>query len=363
MEALLKKCYKEAGILGANALTYENRSKTILRISEQEKITEESYHLIARWLMGEVFDETEECLAFLEKNFCMEDREFSIKDEKELQVLAAIILLNYCQNNEKVTIALRILCGHGIEKRLPCVSLYHEFLEMVESSRIKCRNTETTEDEIKSVGLEGLKTSIAESRKDLLDEEYQYTTEQLDMLLNIIEIQEQNIKTLEKKKRELQDQVTCQREESDVLWWMINEWSHTYKKAFSDMTAEEMAIAIPLELNKNSGYNLLPYSAERIVGNLFHKFWKEAEKRCLSDYIKYVSEDIVESLDMNETGIEKVQPILGAFCCIRQCGCEAAAWKGMLNKKYGSNADGIMLTPIEFANHFCLELELLNYLY
>lgn len=362
MEALLKKCYKETGILGANALTYENRCKTILRISEQEEITEESYHLIARWLMGEVFDETEECLTFLEKNFCMEDKEFSIKDEKEMQVLVAIILLNYCLNKEEVTIALRILCGHGIEMRLPCVSLYHKFLDVVENSRIKCRKIETTEGKIKSVGIKGLKTSIAESRKDLSDEEYQYTTEQLDMLINIIEIQEQNIKTLEKKKMELQDQVACQREESDVLWWMINEWSHTYKKAFSEMSAEEMAIAIPLELNNNSEYNLLPYSAERIVSNLFHKFGKDSVKKCLSDYIEYVSEDIAESLDMNETRIEKVQPILGSFCCIRKCGCEAAAWKGMLNKKYGSNADGIVLTPIEFANHFCLELELQNYL-
>jgi len=241
MEALIKKCYKEAGILGANALTYENRSKTILRISEQEEITEESYHLIARWLMGEVFDETEECLTFLEKNFCMEDREFSIKDEKEMQVLSAIVLLNYCQNKKEVTIALRILCGHGIEKRLPCVSLYYEFLDVVENTRIKYRNIET-------IGLKELKTSIAESRKDLPDEEYQYTTEQLDMLLNIIEIQEQNIKTLEKKKRELQNQVACHREESNVLWWMINEWSHTYKNAFSEMYTEEMVIAIPLEL-------------------------------------------------------------------------------------------------------------------
>lgn len=366
MEALLKKCYKEAGIFGANALTYENRSKTISRILDEEEMEEGFYEHIALWLMGENSDEIEESLVNLEKNFCMEDREFSIENEKEMQVLAAVLLLKYCRSCEEVVNALRILCGNSGGKKLLCETLYDEFSDVVENCRLEERKYRITENKIKPTKLEELKSLITKIREEIEEEERQYTTQQLDMLLKIVEIQEQNIRQLERSREDLQDQISCQREESNVLWWVINEWSETYKKIFSDMTVEEMAIAIPIELNENSEYNLLPYAAERIITTLFQRYGKKMEKKPLTDYLKHITEALVEvwNTDWNISwdSIEKVQPILGAFCCMKECGMEEAAWKGMMSKKYKCNVDEIVMSPEEFAVHFCLELELLNYL-
>ena len=360
MEKLIRSSYKEAGLYGANAITFEYRSKTIERILKDKEFSKEEYKEIACWLMGSTSEEIEDHIVEIEKNFCIEDKDFSIKDKKEMQVLCSILLLEYCKKNTDEIIPLIILCGNGIGKKLPCLSLYNQFQDMIEDLRLTSREIEELQYQIKPIGLKAFKSSVAESRKDLSEEEYEYSTQQLDKLVNIIELQDENIKTLDKSNKVLRQQVSCQREESDVLWWMINEWSDTYKKGFSDLTAEELAIAIAIELNQKSQYALFPYSVERIISSLFQKYDDRLEKKSLSDYMAKRDDSIIDLLDIEEDDFEIVQPILEAFCCMKNCGLEKSAWNGMLLKKYGNNADDISMSPIDFAKHFCLELELMN---
>lgn len=362
MEKMLRECYKEAGLLGANSITYENRRITIQRLLNDSEINEEVYDSIANWLIGNKDENKDEHIIFLEKNFCVEDKEFSIKDEKEMQVLCMVLLLFYCKENDNIINALKILCGNEIGKKLPCISVYYEFQKLVDDFRIEYRKINDKECKIKTTGVKQLKNLISESRKDLDESEYKYTTEELDKLLNIIELQEQNIKVLEKVNNTLRNQIICQREESDILWWMVNGWSIFYKKTLRNLTVEEMAIDIPIELNESSEYDLLPYPSDRIIVSLLDGYKDKTEKNTLTHYMESINDSIIELFDIEEEDIEVVQPILGAIYCMKNCGTEESAWKAMLNKKYGNNADDIIMSPIDFAKHFCLELELMNIL-
>ena len=60
MEKLIRSSYKEAGLYGANAITFEYRSKTIERILKDKEFSKEEYKEIACWLMGSTSEEIED---------------------------------------------------------------------------------------------------------------------------------------------------------------------------------------------------------------------------------------------------------------------------------------------------------------
>ena len=140
------------------------------------------------------------------------------------------------------------------------------------------------------------------------EQEYSELREQLEDLVEIVEVQDQNIDILKKINENLKNMIVCQREESDVLWWMLNKWSSNYKKAFSDMKKEELAIAIPLELYRYSQFELLPYSTERIINSIIKECENSSEKVLLADYMKNINEDIIGWIKIDNTNIN--YPIL-----------------------------------------------------
>lgn len=364
MESRLKKLYKEAGLKGGNALILEKRENAVNSIMEDNYLDDENAIIIATWLMGTAIDDTEEILIDIEKYFCEQDPVFSTEDEIEMKVLCTLLLLEYCQESGNKTVPLIILCGKNIGKNIPCASLYEQFENMLDNFRVEIRECESEKGSYKETGMQTLRNSISEERDDQGEDEYEYSTKQIDKLISIVEIQDSNLKLLQKNNEILQKTIMCQREESDVLWWMINKWSHIYKKTFSNMTAEEMAIAVPLELKNYSCFPLFPYSVPRVIISTMESKEKSSETTTLLNYMENVSDEIMNTVSST---IDKnininVQPILGIIKCMKECGMEEAAWKGMMAKKYNMNLDDIKFTPIEFAKHFCMELELLNYL-
>lgn len=362
MESLIKACYKEAGILGANPLIIEKRSRAIQTILDNEHMDDDKADMISSWLMGGEMEEIEDILIEIEKIFCEEDASFSEEDEREIKVLCSIILLEYCKQNENISTSLIILCGKELEIKLLCPSLYIQFQKLIVDFRIGFRKCINDEYEINETKINELRQKISDDSTESEEQEYSELREQLEDLVEIVEVQDQNIDILKKINENLKNMIVCQREESDVLWWMLNKWSSNYKKAFSDMKKEELAIAIPLELYRYSQFELLPYSTERIINSIIKECENSSEKVLLADYMKNINEDIIDSLEIDENCIKIIQPILAIIYCMKECGTEEDAWKGMLKKKYSCNIENIWLTPFEFARHFCLELELMKHL-
>ena len=351
---LIKKCYQEAGLLG-NVVIYENRKQAIDTILEESDI---EYLNIALWLFGNESEEIQSALYEVEKQICTIDPNFQSTDEKEMQVLCTILLLEHCKENDDLIIPLMILCDEGVEKSIVCPSLYDKFQLIVDKERVKIRECDEEKGTFKNTGINALKKNITEEKSEVEEQEFEYTTSQFDKMISIIEIQDQNISLLKKNNIILQKKVKCQREESDILWWMINKWSDVYSMLFEKMTSIELAIAIPIELYIYSKFDILPYSADKIIKSILEKSSDSADEITLSEYMKNFNVSILDRFNINESVIGKVQPILGAVCCMKDCGTEESSWNGKLKNKYGNDACIIRFKPLDFAIHFCLELEL-----
>ena len=63
-----------------------------------------------------------------------------------------------------------------------------------------------------------MKKEIADAKKEQAEENFDYNTELLDKLLQVIESQDANMKQLQKNNEQLKKCVICQREESNILW-------------------------------------------------------------------------------------------------------------------------------------------------
>lgn len=359
MDINLKDCYNEAGLKGANVLIIDNRMSAINNILNEKYLNDDNSMILGMWLMGEEQENTETILEDIERFFCKEDESFCRDDENELRVLLEVLLLDYCENNKEKKIPLMILCGYSIGKRLLCYSIFKKFQALVDDARLEIRYCEDLKKTAyKHSGMQSLKNEITEAKDK--QAVFEYSTDQLNNLIKVIEIQDTNMKQLQKDNELLKKKVICQREESDVLWWMNGKWSLLYKKSFKDMDAEELAIAIPMELMNFSAFTILPYSVEQIIIAVIYENASKSDRIPLLNYAEKINDAVMAKINdvTRLDSITSIQPILGLIKSIKEYGTEKELLKGLMFRGYNINIEDIALTPIEFAKHFCLEMEL-----
>lgn len=367
MRDLLRKCYKEVGIEGANAPLFQKREASINEVSTKKLLEEQEYYVITRWLLGEDNAEIEDCLVHIEEIFCEEDAEFKKEDEKELRLLCEILVYDYSERQDVLEFALMVLCGVNIGKKLSSNIIYDKLKKLVEEERLSSRNDEEFKGTYPSSAMNKLQKRIKEGKNNLAEEEsFEYSSELIDLLVDEVNNLAQQNKYLYQQSRELWQLVVKQREETDILWWMMNEWSELYEKPFNKLNAKEMAIAVPTELYNHSQDVLVPYAGYQIIHYFLERCEETEQEYSISEYLGDINDDflnkIILVLELKAEEIEKVQCITRALYCMKQCGCEGDVWKGMFKKGYGIEPDKVCITPFAFANQFQRELELAHYL-
>ncbi len=365
MRDLLRKCYKEVRIEGANTPIFQKRETSLNKICSKNLLEEQEYYIITRWLLGEYGTETEKCLVHIEEIFCEEDVDFTKEDEKELRLLCEILVYDYSKRKGMLEFALMILCGVNIGKKLSSNIIYEKFKKLVDEERLSSRNDEESKGKYPASAMNKLQKSIKEVKNNLAEgESFEYSSELLDLLVDEVNILTQQNKYLHQQNTELQQLVTKQREETDILWWMMNEWSELYEKPFNKLNDKEIAIAVPTELYNHSQYILFPYAGNKIIRNFLEKCEDPEKKFSVFEYLREINDELLNRLnyEFRTEEIEKVQCITMALYCMERCGCEGDAWKAMFKKEYGGEVDSICLTPYEFADQFQWELELMGYL-
>lgn len=365
MRNLLRRCYKEVKIEGANAPIFQKRESSINAVCSNNLLEEQEYYVITRWLLGEYGAETEECLVHIEEIFCEEDEDFTKEDEKELRLLCEILVYDYSEKHDMLKFALMILCGVNIEKKISSNTIYEKLKKLVDAERISSRNAQKPKGEYPSSAINKLQMSIKKEKNNLAeDESFEYSTELLDLLVEEINILTQQNNYLYQHNADLQQLIINQREETDILWWMMNEWSELYEKPFNKLNDKEIAIAAPMGLYEHSQDTLFPYAGNQIILYFLEKCENPEQKYSISEYLEDINEDFLNKnvFEFKTEKIEKIQCIIRALYCMKQCGCEGDAWKGMFKNEYGKEPEKVCLTPFAFANQFQRELELASYL-
>lgn len=367
MEELLRNCYKEMNIWGANALTFEKRKDAITDILKNNILNKREYRSLTDWLMG-IEEKPEDILIKLEKVFCEYDEKFTLQGEefqgeenKEIEILCMILLQYYCEKQKNFEFPIKILCGIGIGYDLKSGNMVKKFERMVDEYRISLRKDKTIVSLKKMEGFNDIKEKINEAIND--ETSFEIDESEMKKVIEQIEICQKNIRTLELNEEKYKDNMKAKSEETNLLWWMITEWSECYGKLYRDMTAMEAALVAPIEIYNLLEFRLYPYSVGQMIKKiLFVTRDFSEEKYSLYDMIKAIRKELLENkmLDFNENNINgKIQPILNAMK-IKEKTDNEEEWMVLFRTSSENEMKKIRMTLEEFSLRLCKELELLG---
>lgn len=364
MKDFLRKCYQEARIKGANARLYENRVAAIQDILEGDFFADEDWMLLAKWAIGAVdSNSVEKQMVALEEKFCETDPEYSNENEAELHILIGLLLYQYCEDTENLLLPSVIVCGHGVGWRLKCQPLYEKFLAFTDKARLSLRQLDqelfsdysTTWTSFKSLKGKSKVGTAAEANGNAATD----TAQDAPTADDLATVQE-HLHALFLQNKALAFALAVQREESDILWWTLAEWSETRQLSYRDMTKDEAALFSAYELGGIVLFPLGPYASKQVLMRMISlgKAVKDQECVCAATLIDHLPGDILPSFE--EYRITELQPILSAL---------SAKWKAAQKGKSGEwrqyyemiqekDLNIIQMTPFDFGRQIYLEIEL-----
>lgn len=365
MEKILRQCYKEREIK-ANSIVFQNRMASIERIIENGIFDEAEWKSLSNWmLLKKENKDVEDILIKLEENFCQEDVNFTIeKNEKELQILVSILIYKYSRNEENYLLPMMIICEYHSGNSVISEYLYQLFMKYVDEIRLSMRHSKYVEKRNYSIGAKQLSKSIMEKKKKLEDGGtiFSYGVTEIDSILSLLEEHENNFHYIMKREQYLTDELSAQKEESDIAWWLLNEWSQSYNRPFSELKIEEVVLAVPVELYNLSQYTLGPYTIRPVVYRGVLHWKKRTNNISLESFVNVVKDKVTESklIDIENMELEQVQPILTALKCMYECkdSTDEQAWKAVFEGRIKRNAVDLKMSVEEFAYQLYLELEL-----
>lgn len=354
----LRALYKEKDIKNVNATLLGKRETSLKRILEDECLDSSEWKILVNWEIGIDEEKAEDVLVRLEEIFCEEDEKFTKDDEKEMHILAENLIYRYSRETENKVFPLMILCGYHMGYQIKSEKMYREFEALLNGWRLSVRAIEDTDEKITLPNVQKMITAVAKEQKDAENEgtEWEASADDWDELLKALVDCREAINSLAKKCDKFEQKIDVQREESDILWWTINEWSEIYQQSFRTLSKEQLALAVPLELRKMIPYYLGPFAVSQVIYKAMSLGHGEDSSVMLPELLGASGEKVLEQMDFDGWNFSRVQPVMMALWCKKEYGEEN--WKDIFIKKCGLDPDKISKRAEEFAHQFYLELEL-----
>lgn len=362
MEKLLRNCYTEAEIKGANAVVFQKRSNVIRTIVDERLLEEDEWKDLTEWVLGIKNNEVEDILIKLEENFCKEDENFSKESIKELRILGAVLVYQYSKEYGVFRYPLMIICGCRTGHMLVSKSLYLLFVQCMDEMRLAIRHTKEVDKIDCNLGAAKLKEVIVGAKNELEEEEeiFSYSSDQLDSIVDILCQCELVLQNQMKREQYLVDELKAQKEESNMAWWLLNEWSDIYECSLSELSPEKAALTVPIELWKLNEYEIGAYTIKQLIFKGMSFVKEHSNTISLDDLIESVGENIYRLINIENIQAEQIQPILTALICAYECksNSDDKAWKIVFEAKCQRKAEEVKLDAKEMAYQLYLELEL-----
>ena len=372
MKDFLRKCYQVAGIIGANARLYENRITAMQEILEDEDcFADEDWMLLTKWAIGVLDnDSVEKQMVTLEEMFCKTDPEYSNENVEELHILVGFLLYQYCEATENLLLPSVVICGHAVGWRLKCQPLYEKFLAFTEEARLNLRrlNKESFPNHADMrTSFQSLKkkAETATDTKSQADESVAADATQRAPTANDLAALEDCLRWISRQNEALAFALSVQREESDILWWTLAEWSENRQCLYRDMTREEAALFSAYELGGIVCLPLGPYASKQILMKMISlgKADKNQERVSAATLIDRLSGDILPFFkDCQVTGLQPLLSALNAKQKATQKG-KSDEWRPYYEVSCEKDLDTSQLTAFDFGQQLYLEIELGRQLY
>ena len=107
--------------------------------------------------------------------------------------------------------------------------IYELFMKYIDEIRLSMRHSECVEESNYSIGINKLKKNINEKKKKLEEEgtSFSYSDTEIDTLVNLLDKCENNFYYIMQREQYLVNELNVQKEETDIAWWLLNEWSQS----------------------------------------------------------------------------------------------------------------------------------------
>ena len=356
----LRELYKEKEIRDINTTVIDKREKSMEEILKNAQLEYIEWELLVKWLVGAAEeDETiEGILIKLEKIFCELDENFSKENGKEMQILVGELIYRYCQETEEERFPLMVLCGYNIGCKIKSEKMYKRFVHLVKEWRLNIRQIESQEEEIKISDAAKVRKIILAKQKKAEDEGLEWAADQEDWrgLLGVLVSYEKAIRSLVNKSGHYKKMLEVQREESDILWWILNEWSNIYNQSFRELKREQLALSAPIELHKMIPYDLGPFAVKQVLYKVMSLAQDGEMRMTLRQLVSTVDERLLHVMDFDDWYCCELQPVMLALCCKVKAGEEG--WRSLFTRECKIDPDEVEMTLEEFTYQFYLELEL-----
>lgn len=369
MENLLRSCYNEMNILGANTLVFEKRENAINDILDNDILNKDDYSGLTNWIMG-IDKRPEDTLIKLEKIFCKYDENFALQgtefqnsENKEIEILCTILLYQYCINKETYEFSLKILCGVAVGYRIKSQIMEEKFNRRVSEYRIRLREDRPVKMLRKMSVLTDVREKIIQAIND--ETEYNVQPEDLENVLDQFEVCQQNIQTLSENEEVYKTNMKTKSEETNLLWWMVSGWCAYYQEQYRNLTAAESVLTIPFEIDELVEFEMYPYTFNQIVKKMLSETGEEVQKEySLNEIIQAVRKELMECeyLNFDEKEIDsRIQPVLYAMK-MRKNTEKEEEWTMLFQIKSKKAMTAIKMSAVDFSVQLCRELELLRYM-
>lgn len=345
MKENIAKWYRSAGIAPIGDFV-EKRNEGI-NYYVDEVIDRKTILELIRLFFG--YDCEEEVLEKFVDAFYQYDDTFADDQINEIRVLAGIVLYklvieNGCEDSIAIEICMHGYVFLGIEPVVKeiCDTILNDYIEKTSEIR-----EDLSFEPKKVVGLsKEVKFSVEEDETENFDVG---VTKNLDSLVKKVKELVTNINTLYKECSQ-RDKVLY--EESQILWWLISEYSDDEGKQYCELDMCQAAILAGKDLASKILLLPGPYAAKSVLNKVLATF-HEKDTIDLQEYINACNDIVIKQL---LEGHEITTPILFALQAKLKCG--EAGWKKSFENNF-SNI-GKKYSALEIAYQMYLECLLLK---
>lgn len=197
--------------------------------------------------------------------FIKDDSAFSYERDKEIQLLAGIMLNEIVKGNNKYNTMIELSCiclKNYYEPPIEAIfnNIEKDFYESLKQLR-EYEDNEYT----KSKFEKSLQSMIKENPSLAAANLNNQVAEQLESL-------KQNIDNIFNNFEKMQKINNLKSEDSEVLWWMIGEWSYDLNKSFKEIDEKFIPVLIGKEMADKVNVLPGPFAAKAVINKILSNF-------------------------------------------------------------------------------------------
>lgn len=217
--------------------------------------------------------------------FINDDSAFSYEQDKEIQILAGIMLNEILKDNNEYSIIIDLSCICLKNYYNPSIEIIFNNIEKDFHESLKqLRENENNQYNKKNFGKslqEMLKENPSLPQLDINNE----VAKQLKLL-------KENINNIFSNFGKMQKINNLKYEDSEILWWMIGEWSYDLDKPFKEIEENFIPVLIGKEMADKVNVLPGPFAAKAVINKILSNF--KDKKLYIYNYVEKIEKDWLE---------------------------------------------------------------------